>query len=152
MFQDGSNKDKKVLNSNDTLICRAPYSNDFSSIKNIVYKYLPVLNKDLRLRTILKASCKIVSRKNKTLETYCPPVNSQIIKHALGCFRCNFFLVKTADAVCENFPAKHLNLIVQVITKNTESNSSSIAVPPSWYIALPALAVIYGILVSPKES
>lgn len=58
-------KECKSLNNN-TLVFSTPYSSDFSLVKFFFYKYLPVLNKDPKLCTILEAGCKVVSRKGKT--------------------------------------------------------------------------------------
>lgn len=50
-----------------------PYSTNFPSIKNIFYKYLPILNKDPKLRSILEMGYKVVPRKGKTLGNMLSP-------------------------------------------------------------------------------
>lgn len=50
-----------------------PFSTDFKEVRNIFLKYLPKLNKDEKLRSILKQGCKCVAKRGRTLKDMLPP-------------------------------------------------------------------------------
>lgn len=72
LFQNGGDKVRKKAFNNETLVFSTSYGSNFSSVKNIFYKYLPVLNTDRKLRTILETGCKVVPEKGKPLVIYYP--------------------------------------------------------------------------------
>lgn len=67
LFQDKNKDNAQICTKIYPLIFSTPYSNDFSSVKRIIYKYLPILHKDPKLRTIMETGCKVVLKKSKTL-------------------------------------------------------------------------------------
>lgn len=49
------------------------FSADFGHIKNIFYKYLPILNRDEKLRELLGDGCRCVAKRGKSLGNILSP-------------------------------------------------------------------------------
>lgn len=65
-----ANKTEKIIsraNAGNIPTFSTPYSTDFNKIKNLIQKYVPLLDKDPKLREILSSGCRYVAKKGKSL-------------------------------------------------------------------------------------
>lgn len=63
LFNEKNPKDTESI----TLVFSIPYSSNFNAIKQIFHRYLPILNRDEKLKDILKSGCRCVAKWGKSL-------------------------------------------------------------------------------------
>lgn len=95
-----TNRDTDTNSTNNHgIVFSMAISTDFPAIRKIFYKYLPILNKDTKLKHIFKTGCKIVPKRGKTLGSLWSPCEFMLPdtktgffqpgSFPCGCRRCN---------------------------------------------------------------
>lgn len=120
LFQSSNNKNRNKQFNSKTLVFSKPYSSAFSSIINIFYRYLPVLNKVSKLHTIHEVGCKVVSRKGKTLGNLLSLSEIVENKPNTWLFNAGFFLCSDRRCNVCRFTTRRSKFEKSVTTKYTK--------------------------------
>lgn len=92
-----SNRDRApsdIVYITDVPTFSTSYSVDFAKIKNIFFKYLPMLSRDSTLREILTDGCRCVAKRGKSLgNILCPSDFSSNISPKTWLFQLGFIRV-----------------------------------------------------------